>query len=60
MRMQATSTHVGDTASVGPESGTGTAKETDIRRDMVLDDVDCASSNFPDFLFSCGTSRPHF
>jgi len=47
---------VRDTASVGPESGSRTAKEADIRCDLVLDDVSCAPSNFPYLLFSWGTS----
>ena len=39
-------THVGNAANVGPEIGTGTAKDADVRGDMVFYDIDCAPCNF--------------
>jgi len=51
--------NVRDMASVGPEKGSRTAKEADIRCDIGLDNAGCAPSNFQYFLFIWGTSGPH-
>ena len=43
-------THVGNTTDVGPEIGSGTAKDADVRGDMDFYDIDCAPSNFLNLL----------
>ena len=59
MGVQKAGTHMGNTADVGPEIGSGTAKYADVRRDLIFDNVGRAPRNPLYLLIAWRSSGRH-